>query len=348
MRLTISKAEMVRLLAATTKVVEARNTIPILSMVRLVADGGKLVVTATDLDITISASAACDIAADGEICVDAKLITSIVNKAPGELALTLEGPTLGVVSGRSRFKLPTLPTSDFPDFKAGTYTTEFEADLAALMAPCQFAMSTEETRFYLNGVYLHTQDGTMRAVATDGHRLSRNVAPLDVDMPGIIIPRKAVTMLPKGVVSVSVSDTKIRVVKDDFVLVSKLIDGTFPDYQRVIPTGNDKLVRVDNTALKAAADRVATISSERGRAVKLTITAGNIDLAVRGDGEALDAVQTDYAGDDVEIGFNAAYLVECLANLPAGDVTIALADGGAPALLSAGDNLLIVLMPMRI
>lgn len=350
MQFTISKAELVRLLGATTKVVEARNTIPILSTVRLVADGGRLAVTATDLDIEISASAVCEIEADGSACVDAKLLSGIVNKLSGDTVAVLTDGTLSLKSGRSSFKLQTLPASDFPDMTHGTFAAEFDVDLAALVAPCQFAISTEETRYYLNGVFLHTQDGTMRAVATDGHRLSRNVLDMAVDIPGIIVPRKAVGLLPKGVVNVAVSDTKMRVTKDDIVFVTKLIDGTFPDYQRIIPTGNDKSIVADNASLRASVERVSTISSERGRAVKMAFADGNATLSVRHDNEALDVLPVTYDGDPIEIGFNAAYLIESLANLPAGEVTIALADGGAPALLSAASapGLLSVLMPMRV
>lgn len=346
----IARNELARLLAATVKVVEARNTIPILSTVRLVAADGTLTATATDLDVAVTASTA----ADGEFsaCIDARMIGDIVRKLPAdaEVDIDVDGNTATLKAARARFKLPVLPVGDFPNIEQGAYDAEFETDMAALFAPVRFAISTEETRYYLNGVFLHIVDGRLAAVATDGHRLGRHVGPeIDADFSGIIVPRKMSEIMPDGNVSVSVSATKIRIVKDGAVFVSKLIDGTFPDYQRVIPIGNDNLVRADKAALSAATDRVAVVSDAAGSCVRMAIGGGAIALSMRGNAEAADSVPCDYVGDEIVIGFNSRYVTEALSVFGNGDVTLALADSSSPARLTGmPDGLDVTLMPMRV
>jgi DNA polymerase-3 subunit beta len=339
-------------LTAVSKVVEGRNTIPILSNVLLSVDSGRLTIKGTDLDIEASASVPVMDAGDGATTVDAKLLTDIVKKASGDVTLDLDGDVMSVKSGRSRYRLQTLPASDYPDMTAGTFTTEFDADLSELFAPVQFAISTEETRYYLNGIYLHVIDGRLVAVATDGHRLARNYGPAAADFPGIIIPRKAVSILPKGNVTVRLSANKIQFATADTVITSKLIDGTFPDYQRVIPTGNDKIVTFDLPAMKQAAERVSVISSERGRAVRLAIAENQIVLSVNNadTGSATEEIAVAYEGEPIEIGFNSAYLLDVMAQFPAGDVKMALNDSGSPTLFTSdkAEGLLAVLMPMRV
>ncbi|MEY9198713.1 DNA polymerase-3 subunit beta [Sinorhizobium fredii] len=350
MRLLIGKQELARVMANVSRVVESRNTIPILGNVMLAAAGGGLAVTGTDLDIVATSSAAADIEQDGAICVDAKLFGDIVKKVGGDISISLEGDKLTVKSGRSRFSLATLPAADFPDLGGGTFTAEFELDLASLFAPVSFAISNEETRFYLNGVFFAATDGQPSvAVATDGHRLARNFGPVLPTFAGIIVPRKTVSLLPKGQVKVSVSESKIRVVAGDFVMTSKLIDGTFPDYQRVIPQNNDKSVVVDRDAMMGAADRVVTVSSEKGRAVKLAIAPGSISLSARSDvGDAQDEVAAEYGGEPFDMGFNSQYLRDVFGVLPVGEVQMQLAEG-APALITGGaEGLLLLLMPMRV
>lgn len=338
----ISKHDLARLLSSVTKAVESRNTIPILATVRLVADGASLQATATNLDIEITGS----VPADGTLaaCVDAKLLAGIVSKAGSDVTLEHDGTTLTVKSGRSRFKLPTLPIEDFPDLTAGDFAVTFEADLASVFGAVAFAISTEETRFYLNGVYLEPTAAT----ATDGHRLA-NVA---LDLPQfdpVIIPRRTVAVWPKGAATVSLSNTKVRVKSGEIVITSKLIDGTFPDYRRVIPSNNDKIVLADKAAFQAAVERVSTVS-ERGRGVRLNLEPGVLNMTARGDAEASDAVDVGYEGDPLEIGFNSAYLGELLAHMPADEVQMAFADASSPTLFTAPDKdgVRFVLMPMRV
>lgn len=353
MRITLPKADLSRVLAAVTKVVESRNTIPILSNVLLSVSDGRLTARTTDLDIEASASIPALDANDGSTTVDAKLLADIAKKVSGDITLELEGSTLHVRSGRSRFRLETLPADDFPSFSAGEFTAEFDIDLAALVAPVQFAISTEEFRFYLNGVFMHAVDDNLVVVATDGHRLSRHVSDGVGDLPAVILPRKLVSILPKGQVHVSLSSTKVRVATDDGVLVSKLIDGTFPDYQRVIPRENPNRLAVDRDAMLAAVDRVSIVNDERGRAVKLDIVSGGVTVEV--PGKASEEIEAEYSGgtgadvEPMQIGFNAAYLADALRTFAPGAVTFSLNDSGSPTLLTGANNGLdITLMPMRV
>ena len=372
MRITIERSNLLKSLNHVHRVVERRNTIPILSNVLLRGEGQSLEMKATDLDLEITESTPAQVEQAGGTTVPAHLLYDIVRKLPDGaevlLATTTDGSAMTVASGRSKFSLQCLPVSDFPDLTAGTFSHSFKvkgSDLKMLIDRTQFAISTEETRYYLNGIFMHTveagSDLKLRAVATDGHRLARAdvVAPSGSEgMPGIIIPRKTVGELQKlvdgvdGDVSVEISDAKIRVTTGPIVMTSKLIDGTFPDYQRVIPSGNDKEMRVDCATFQAAVDRVSTISSERGRAVKLAISDGQLTLTVNNpdSGSATDEVAVGYDNDPLEIGFNAKYLLDITQQLSGGEAVFLLADPGSPTVVRdvAGDDALYVLMPMRV
>jgi DNA polymerase-3 subunit beta len=372
MRITLERSNLLKSLNHVHRVVERRNTIPILSNVLLRAEGANLDMKATDLDLEITEATPALVEQAGATTVPAHLLYEIVRKlSDGSevlLATNPDGSSMTVQSGRSKFSLQCLPETDFPDLTAGTFTHTFKlkaSDLKMLIDRTQFAISTEETRYYLNGIFFHTIESggelKLRAVATDGHRLARAdvIAPSGSEgMPGIIIPRKTVGELqklvdnPDLIVTVEVSDAKIRLTIGDIVMTSKLIDGTFPDYQRVIPTGNDKEMRVDCQSFAKAVDRVSTISSERGRAVKLAITEGQLTLTVNNpdSGSATEEVAVGYEDDNLEIGFNAKYLLDITAQLSGEDAIFMLADAGSPTLVrdTAGDDALYVLMPMRV
>lgn len=372
MRITLERSNLLKSLGHVHRVVERRNTIPILSNVLLRAEGANLRLKATDLDLEITEAAPAMVEKAGATTVPAHLLYEIVRKLPdgSEVALTVnpEGTTMTVNSGRSKFSLQCLPEGDFPDLTAGTFSHSFKikaADLKMLIERTQFAISTEETRYYLNGIYFHTveADGQLklRAVATDGHRLARSEieAPSGSEgMPGIIIPRKTVGEIqkliedPEAMVQFEVSDAKIRLSFGDIVLTSKLIDGTFPDYQRVIPANNDKEMRVDVSTFASAVDRVSTISSERGRAVKIALTDGQMVLTVNNpdSGSATDELAVSYEGDPLEIGFNARYLLDITGQLAGEDAVFKLADPGSPTIIldSSSGDALYVLMPMRV
>jgi DNA polymerase III subunit beta len=354
------------------RVVERRNTIPILANVLIKAERGKLSLKATDLDLEVIDSVAAEVSPGGATTVPAHMFYEIVRKLPEGAQIVIEGSgdraVLSLRAGRSRFTLQTLPESDFPDLAAGEMTHSFKlaaADLKRLIDKTQFAISTEETRYYLNGIYLHTagtaKAATLRAVATDGHRLAQVELPLPegaAGMPGIIVPRKTVGEVQRlietgeGEVAIELSAGKIRFSIGDVVLTSKLIDGTFPDYARVIPANNDKSLTVDKKDFEAAVDRVSTVSSERGRAVKLSITGGRLVLSVTNpdSGSATEELEVEYESDPLDIGFNSRYLLDIAAQIEGEVAVLKLADPGSPTLIQDKDakGALYVLMPMRV
>lgn len=369
MKFTINKTAITKAIARASSIVSRRTTIPILQNVVLRADGDELLLRTTDLDLEVSLSAEAEISVAGSTTVPAALLSDIVRKLSGELvsfSMDSEGQTMTVSAGRSKFKLQCLPETDFPDMSVGVFSHSFTlpvADLKKIIGRTKFAMSTEETRYYLNGIYLHAAQelgrDVLRSVATDGHRLARaDVALPDgaSGMPGIIVPRKTVDEFDKVLegdeATLEISENKVRLTVGNVVLTSKNIDGTFPDYLRVIPTTNNKVAIADATAIKAAADRVSTISSERGKAVKLSFTNGNLHLFVNNpdSGAAEDDVDINYDADDLDIGFNAAYLAVILNNIESKRARIVLGDAGSPALIKdeEGDDTLFLCMPMRI
>jgi DNA polymerase-3 subunit beta len=300
------------------------------------------------------------------------MLHDIVRKLPDgaqvELKRDPEKERLTLRSGQSRFQLQTLAPEDFPDLAAGEFGHTFALaaeDLKRLIDKTRFAISTEETRYYLNGIYLHAaqrgKEQTLRAVATDGHRLAQAELPApkgSSGMPGIILPRKTVHELHRLIedsgdtVSIGVSPAKARFEIGTITLTSKLIDGTFPDYERVIPQGNDKKMEVDNTAFAQAVDRVSTLSSDKGRAVKLTINDGKLILSVNNpdSGSATEELPVEYGFDPLEIGFNARYLLDISGQLESGTAEFQLADPGSPTMVRDGKDTsaLYVLMPMRV
>ncbi len=371
MKLTIERSALLKSLSHVQSVVERRNTIPILSNLKLEAGDGKLALNATDMDLDIIESVAAEIATPGATTAPAHTLYDIVRKLPEGAQVEMDADGEGQLvlsSGRSRFTLTCLPTDDFPVLSGGDLGHEFTltvAEVQALIDKTRFAISTEETRYYLNGIYLHAaeRDGApvLRAVATDGHRLASIEIPLPAGakgMPGVIVPRKTVGELRKLVdettadIAVGLSDTKIRFSLDDTVMTSKLIDGTFPDYQRVIPEGNDKQMDVETKGFADAVDRVSAISSEKSRAVKLNLTNGNLMLSASSpeDGSATEELEVAYQGEAVEIGFNAGYLLDIIRQVEGDSTRLLLSDSASPTILSEVEDTgaLYVLMPMRV
>lgn len=371
MKLSIDRAALLRALNHVQSVVERRNTIPILSNVLMKAEDGVLSMTATDMDLEINESVAANVGKAGAITAPAHTLHDIVRKFPDgsevELGLNNEGTQITVRAGRSQFKLSCLPVSDFPALGAGELPKTFSvpaASLRALVDRTKFAMSTEETRYYLNGIYLHhaEQEGVqvLRAVATDGHRLARFEMPLPegaTDMPGIIIPRKAIQELRKlsddaaDTIKISLSESKIRFEFDHIVLTSKLIDGKFPDYERVIPKGNDKIVECDPKTFTSAIDRVSTISDGKSRAVKIALQGKQMTISASSAESGSATEQMEVNGDtDIEIGFNAKYLLDITSQIEGEGCRLTLADPASPTIIQDnGDpSSLYVLMPLRV
>jgi DNA polymerase-3 subunit beta len=375
MKATIERATLLRCLSHVQSVVERRNTIPILSNVLIEAsDSGRVRVMATDLDLQVVESmSASSVDQPGAITVSAHLLFDIARKLPegSQVSLTTSDNRLEVKAGRSNFKLPTLPRDDFPVIVEGDLPTSFELParlLAEMIDRTRFAISTEETRYYLNGIFLHVTDEDeplLKAAATDGHRLARFTVTRPegaAGMPDVIVPRKAVGELRKLLdeaidsnVLIDLSASKIRFTmggEGGVVLTSKLIDGTFPDYSRVIPTANDKLLKVDPKLFFSGVERVATIATEKTRAVKIGLDNDRVTLSVTSpdNGTAAEEIAADYRAEALEIGFNANYLKDILGQIDSDTVELHLADAGAPTLIRENEQAraLYVLMPMRV
>ncbi|HLO21215.1 MAG TPA: DNA polymerase III subunit beta [Sphingomicrobium sp.] len=367
MKATIERAVLLKSLGHVQSVVERRNTIPILSNVLLEArEDGSLRLMATDLDLQVDETIQANVTQPGATTVSAHTFFDIVRKLPegSQVELTAAEGKMQVLSGRSRFNLSTLPRDDFPVIAEGDLPTRFElpaATLREIIEKTRFAISSEETRYYLMGIFFHVVDDQMRAAATDGHRLARITVPRPdgaEGMPDVIVPRKAVNELYRlleeleGTVEISLSPTKVRFGLGSAILTSKLIDGTFPDYNRVIPTANDKLLKLDPKSFSAGVDRVSTIASEKTRAVKMSVDRDKVTLSVTSpeNGVATEELPADYGADGLEIGFNARYLLDILGEIDGDTVEVHLADAAAPTLLRENDksNALYVLMPMRV
>lgn len=371
MKFTLERAALLKSLSHVQSVVERRNTIPILANVLIRASGQEVSFVATDMEIEINETVSGEVAKAGAITAPAHTLYEIVRKLPEGAQVELSASSAGQLTlnaGRSKFQLGCLPVEDFPKMPEGDLKHKFEltaGDLRALIDRTRFAISTEETRYYLNGIYLHATKAekvdVLRAVATDGHRLAR------VEMPapqgakgiaGVIVPRKTVNEVRKLIdetsapIEVALSDSKIRFAFDSVVITSKLIDGTFPEYERVIPPNNDKILDANAGLFAAAVDRVATISSEKSRAVKLGLSAGHIVLTANAPeaGSATEEIEVNYDGGPMEIGFNARYLLDILQQIEGDGARFMLADASAPAVIqdTADSSALYVLMPMRV
>ncbi|WP_238366327.1 DNA polymerase III subunit beta [Mesobacterium pallidum] len=372
MKLSIERGTLLKAVSQAQSVVERRNTIPILANVLIEAEGNTVQFRATDLDIEVVDRAPAMVERAGSTTVSAVTLHEIVRKLPDGALVTLtdDGAAgrLTVEAGRSNFNLATLPKEDFPVMASSEYSANFSAKaevLRRLFDKSKFAISTEETRYYLNGVYMHVADGdggqVLRCVATDGHRLARIDAPLPEGagaMPGVIVPRKTVGELRKLLeeddmdIAVSVSETKVRFATPDITLTSKVIDGTFPDYTRVIPQGNTRRMEVDATDFAKAVDRVATVSSERSRAVKMSLDEDRLILSVNApdSGAAEEELAVAYSDERLEIGFNAKYLLEIASQVDRENAVFLFNSAGDPTLMREGNDetAVYVVMPMRV
>ncbi len=371
LKVVIERDVLLKTVGRLQSIVERRNTIPILGNIKLESHDGGLLLTATDMDIVASEAIAANTELDGAITVPAQMLYDIVRKLPEGAQIELDGTAANgqvlVRSGSSKFTLSSLPADEFPIISEGTLTHQFTLPtqtLFDLFDKARFAMSNEETRYYLNGVFLHVPSNdtaTLRAVATDGHRLAKINAPIPegaAGMPGIIVPRKTVNELHKlfegqdNTISIGVSETKIRLQSGKASLVSKLIDGNFPDYERVIPQNNDKLLEIDTKALSSAVDRVSTISLDKTRGIKFSLAGGELTLSATSQegGNAEEKLAASYSSDALEIGFNSRYVLEVLSQLEGDAVSILLADPNAPAVVRdpSESTAVYVIMPMRV
>ena len=358
MKIEVSQKNLADLLSKAVNLVEKRNTIPILSNVLLSTDDGKLTCTATDMDASVTATTDATVTTHGATTVNAALFAQVVNKLPKGKLITLSESNgkLTVASGTATFDFATLPAEDFPELASDKFDAEFTAsgdEFKRLFDLSAFCQSSEETRYYLNGVYMHSYEGTARAVATDGHRLARIDSTIKADFPGIIIPRKIVGELRKlhaDEVTVQISATKLRVTAGDVVLLSRVIDGVYPAYERVIPSETSIEAVVDSQSMKIACDLVSLASGERTKAVKLSFKDEKCSIVVNGAHEkGQDEVSLTKEGNDIDIAFNAKYLNDVLTHVDSENVEFHMTEPGNAAVLrpQGDESVLWVLMPTR-
>ena len=374
MKFSIDRSALLSALQHVHSVVERRNTIPILSNVLIEAKEDGVYLTATDMDIAVIEKidlGKSEVMQLGTITTSAQMLYDIVRKLPENIKVELlseNNDRLGIKASSSSFALNCLPAEDFPSISQEEFKYSFSLganDLIRLIDKTSFAMSLEETRYYLNGIYLHAVKGAegnkLRTVSTDGHRLSRVDMPIPEganDIPGVIVPRKTIMEIRKLLedhsdnISLSLSDNKIKLSFNNVILTSKLLDGTFPDYSRVIPEQNDKTVNISNQLLSEAVDRVSTVSTDKTRAIKVNINKGNLIISATNPdkGSASESLEVIYDGDEVEIGFNSKYVLDVARQIKGTEIIIKLSDSVSPTLVYDKDDedVLFVLMPMRV
>ncbi len=376
MKFTIERSILLKMLSHVQNVVERRQTIPILSNIKIEVIKGtedRIIIRATDMDLEVVESSQAKVLEGGSVTASAHKLLEITRKllegSDIEFSLDRDKGLLNIVSGRARFSLATLPGEDFPSISEGDMPFNFtltSAQLQSLFDRTVFAVSQEETRYYLNGIYIHEkkkeggQEASLCAAATDGHRLASSEVLLPegaAGIPGVIIPKKTITEIQKLVsellqdVEVSLSSTKIRFKIANVILTSKLIDGTYPDYERVIPSGNDKFLEVDSDILASAVDCVAVIS-EKSRGVRLYIDRDKIVVSATSaeEGSAETDLEGRYEGDSLEVGFNYRYLLDILGQTKGSKVRISLLDSSSPVVVHdlSDSSVIYVIMPMRV
>ena len=352
-------------LQAVIVVVERRQTMPILSNILLVAKDGELSVTATDLEVELVAKAEVSVESEGEITVSGRKLLDICKALPdgAEISINVSGEKLSIRSGRSKFSMVTLPAVEFPtveDIKAGQVITVPQEVLARLIEKTHFSMAQQDVRYYLNGMLLETDGNFLRAVATDGHRLALSQAKLDgekLEDQQVIVPRKGVLELQrllgsKGNVDIELGTNHIRIQLGGIRFTSKLIDGRFPEYERVIPKETNNELTADKEALRSALQRTAILSNEKYRGIRLVIRDSGVVLQAHNpeQEEAEEEVEVEYSGDDIEIGFNVNYLLDAIGAVEGDTVTLSVVDSNSSCLVRepGNDSSKFVVMPMRL
>ena len=372
MKFAIEKAVLLKTLGHVQNIVERRNTVPVLSNVRIEADNKGISFKATDMDTEITEIVDAKILENGAITAPAHMMYDIVRKlADGseiELVYPDEKEQLSIISGRSKFSLPTIGVEDFPAISADALPTNFSIkrdELKDVIDRTQFAASTEESRYFLNGLYIHPKDEgetkVLRIVATDGHRLACVESPLPEgaeSMQGVILPRKTVAEIRKLLddtaaesVQIALSDSKVRFTMEDVTLASKLIDGTYPDYERVIPTSNNKILELSVKTLATAVDRVSVVA-EKTRAIKMIANKNHVIVTTSSPdlGSAIEEIEASYDNESLEIGYNFRYLLDILAEIKGDTVRFSFSDSSSPSLIhdTSDASAIYVLMPMRV
>jgi DNA polymerase-3 subunit beta len=367
MHFTIQREALLKPLQLVAGVVERRQTLPVLSNVLLVVEGQQLSLTGTDLEVELVGRVALEEPAEpGEITVPARKLMDICKSLPSDalIDIRVDEQKLLIKAGRSRFTLSTLPANDFPTVEEGPGSLNFslvQSKLRRLIERTSFAMAQQDVRYYLNGMLLEVNAGILRAVATDGHRLA--MCAMDAGIEGVerhqvIVPRKGILELARllteqdGEVRIVLGQHHVRATTGEFTFTSKLVDGKFPDYERVLPRGGDKLVVGDRQALREAFSRTAILSNEKYRGIRLTLASGQLKIQANNpeQEEAEEEVAVDYNGSNLEIGFNVSYLLDVLGVMSTEQVRLILSDANSSALVqeAGNDDSSYVVMPMRL
>ena len=365
MKLNAAREVLLKPLQAVIGVVERRQTMPILSNVLLVAKNGQIAITATDLEVELVAVADVDVESGGEITVSGRKLLDICRALPegADITVNMSGEKLFVKSGRSKFSLATLPAAEFPsveDIKAGQTITVPQDVLGKLIEKTHFSMAQQDVRYYLNGMLLETGGKFLRAVATDGHRLALSQAELDgapLDEQQVIVPRKGVLELQRlmsgeGEVNIELGSNHVRIQLDGIRFTSKLIDGRFPEYDRVIPKESSNQLTADRASLKGALQRTAILSNEKYRGIRLIIRDSGVVLQAHNpeQEEAEEELEVEYSGEDIEIGFNVNYLLDALGAVEGDEICLSVQDSNSSCLIRrpGTDDCKFVVMPMRL
>ena len=371
MKISIERNVFLNSLSHVQNIVEKKNTIPILSNILISTNANNITLCATDMDVVISELVNCKVIEEGSVTTPAHTLYEIVRKIQEGSDIELisnDGNKLSVRSGKSKFSLACLPKDDFPKIDEIKLEDEFVIKnevLKNIIDKTKFAISNEETRYYLNGLYFHSvtinDEKKLRAVSTDGHRLAKFEAKLPEgvnNIPGVIIPKKTIGEVRKLLdefnedIKISLNENKIVFYFKNIVLSSKLIDGSFPDYEKVIPQNNDKTFLVDTNLIYGAVDRVSTVSDEKSRSVKLVIFNNLVSLSSNSaeTGSGAEDLIIEYQGEKIEIGYNAKYLMEIINQVNGDKITFQLLDSSSPSIIkdSNDKNTLYILMPMRV
>ncbi|MDA0678780.1 MAG: DNA polymerase III subunit beta [Proteobacteria bacterium] len=364
MKLTVGREALLKPLQAVIGVVERRQTMPILANVLLVAKNGEVAVTATDLEVELVAVAEVQVHTAGEVTVPGRKLLDICRALPdnAEISISQSGEKLSVKSGRSKFSLTTLPAAEFPtidDINAGQSISVSQGTLGRLLEKTHFSMAQQDVRYYLNGLLLETSGTSLRTVATDGHRLALCEAELGKKMPDqqVIVPRKGVLELQRlmggeGELKVELGSNHVRIQLEGIRFTSKLIDGRFPEYERVIPQDTKNALTADRGLFRAALQRTAILSNEKYRGIRLMIRENAMTLQAHNpeQEEAEEELEIQYTGEEIEIGFNVNYLLDALGAIESEEITLSLVDGNSSCLLRkpGKDDCKYVVMPMRL
>lgn len=369
MKFSVSRDALIRPLNLVAGVVERRQTLPILSNVLMSLEGNRLSLTGTDLEVElVGRIEVVNSGPDGDITVPARKLVDICKSLPDgvEINFSVEDGRVTVKAGRSRFSLSTFPAAEFPAVEAGAGEVELDLPQSLVRQMIErtgFAMAQQDVRYYLNGMYLEIKSGRLRFVATDGHRLALCTAPgqLVADDRSVIVPRKGILELARllegdGSVTLIVGSNHIRAATDQFTFTSKLVDGKFPEYERVLPKSPDKAVSGDRSELRQAFARTAILSNEKYRGVRLSLSDGSLEITANNpeQEQAEESVPVDYSGDSLEVGFNVSYLLDVMGVLSGSTVRMSLSDSASSALIEEGEAVngeaeaLYVVMPMRL